>query len=186
MNAFENWFCSSGIWRYITRAQILPWVLSDADLGERVLEIGAGAGAATAQLRQRAPRVFSLEYDRSLAARIARRSRGEWIIVQGDAAQLPFADNSFSSVVAILMLHHLRSGKMQDETFAEARRILRPGGHFLAMDISDGWWHRILHRNSTFVPLDPRILPERLRGAGFAQVDVREQGSQFRVLAARA
>lgn len=50
MNAFETWFCGSGFWRYVTRRELLPWILQGSTLGEHVLELGAGLGAATEEL----------------------------------------------------------------------------------------------------------------------------------------
>ena len=29
MNAFENWFCASGLWSYVTRRKWLPWLLEE-------------------------------------------------------------------------------------------------------------------------------------------------------------
>lgn len=188
MNRLEKWFCSSELWRWLTSRRLLPWVLSGCELGDHVLEIGAGAGAATAELRRRVARVTSLEYDHELALRLFERQRGNGgATVQGDAAALPFADGSFSSVIGVLMLHHLQSRELQDRAFAEIRRVLRPGGLFVAFDIPDGWWHRLMHRNSTFVPLAPRDLPERLgkAGLGHVQVDFQRGGFRFRA-AARA
>src|ERR1700741_1839643 len=99
MNALENWFCSTQFWRKITRDQLLPWTLGSVDLGDHLLEIGAGSGAATPELRKRVPRVTSLEYDRALVARLAQRN-GVANVVQGDAAALPFADDTFTSAIA--------------------------------------------------------------------------------------
>jgi len=42
MNRLENWFCASPFWRRITREKLLPWTLEGINLGDRVLEIGAG------------------------------------------------------------------------------------------------------------------------------------------------
>ena len=67
MNWFEKWYCGSALWRYLTRRELLPWMLQDAKLGEHILEIGAGPGAATIELARHAPRVTSLEYDHALA-----------------------------------------------------------------------------------------------------------------------
>ena len=164
MNALENWFCSSSFWRRTTEQRLLPWILADVQLGEHVLEIGAGAGAATAELLRRAPRVTSLEYDHALAARIGQPAN----VVQGDAAALPFADRRFSCAVALLVLHHLKSSALQDRAFAEIHRVLRPAGHFIAFEIQDGWLHRAAHFRSTFVPVPPVSLAARLANAGFS------------------
>src|SRR5256885_2510693 len=151
MNALENWFCSSSFWRKVTRNELLPWLLASADLGDHLLEIGAGPGAATPELQKRVPRVTSLEYNHALATRLAQTTRAA--IVQGDAAALPFHDRTFSSAIVVLVLHHLRSSEMQDRAFAEVHRVLRPGAQFYGVDIQDHWVHRAVHIKSTFVPV---------------------------------
>src|SRR6266849_6408619 len=125
MNALENWFCSTSFWRWITRNQLLPFVLGRADLGDHLFEIGAGPGAATAELSKRVPRVTTLEYDHAFAALLAQKYGDGAGVVQGDAAALPFPDSTFSSAVAILVLHHLQSSEKQDRTLAEVHRVLK-------------------------------------------------------------
>ena len=181
MNCLENWFCASGIWRHITKHRILPWLLAGVDLGDHILEIGAGSGAATADLSRRA-RVTSLEYDANSVARLASRFKNSNIdIVQGDAASLPFADQSFSSAVAVLVLHHLPSIALQDQALAEIFRILRPGGVFLALEIVDTWLHRVTHFKSTFVPLVADALPSRLARIGFSDARIAFSRGVFRI-----
>ncbi len=200
MNRLENWFCSTNFWRSVTRDHLLPRMLQgvardDAESPTHVLELGAGLGAATPELLRRFPRVTSLEYSAMFAAQIARTPRGEKFggasvpedsrdaariacanrvanVVQGDAAQLPFADESFTCVIAILMLHHLRSQELQDCAFAEVRRVLRPGGIFVAFEIHDGWLQRLIHVHSTFVPVKASGAHARLNAEGFACVSV--------------
>lgn len=192
MNRLENWFCASSFWRRVTRDQFLPWLLAGLELGDHVLEIGAGAGAATEELRKRAARVTSLEYSRDLLAKLVQRdgldgaadNRND-AAVQGDAAVLPFPGKTFSAVMAVLMLHHLPSREAQDRAFAESFRVLRPGGVFVALDIENSWFNRVLHIRSTFVPLEPAELPARLGAAGFSGVNVTFRRAGFRVTARR-
>src|SRR5215472_12211166 len=73
MNAFEKWYCRSALWRYLTRRELLPWMLQSSALGDHVLELGAGAGPATMELARRAPRVTSLEYDHATALKLRTR-----------------------------------------------------------------------------------------------------------------
>jgi SAM-dependent methyltransferase len=187
MNRFENWFCASSFWRYVTCRRLLPWILAGSELGDHVLEIGAGPGAATEELRRRAVRVTSLEYDHSFAASLAARQLGNrGAVLQGDAAALPFPNEIFSSVIAVLVLHHLRSREVQDRTFAEIVRVLRPGGVFLAFEIPDGWLQRVGHIRSTFVPVVPATVSARLTTAGFSRVTVDFRRGAFRVRALRA
>ena len=187
MNRFETWFCGSPFWRYVTRRQLLPWILEGSELGEHVLELGAGLGAATEELRSRAARVTSLEYDHAFAAKLGARVGGVSVtVIQGDAARLPFSDGTFSSAIAILMLHHLCSGELQDRAFSEIWRVLRPGGVFLAFEIQDGWLHRVGHTRSTFVPVTPASAFARLTTAGFSKVTVDFRRGGFRIRALRA
>ena len=187
MNRYETWFCGTRLWRWMTRRQVLPWVLQGSELGEHVLELGAGPGAATQELARLVGRVTSLEYDHAFAAKLGARMNGSnATAIQGDAATLPFADKTFSSAIAILMLHHLRSNELQDRAFAETWRVLRPGGVFLAFDIQDGWMHRVAHIRSTFVPLVPASAFARLTAAGFSKVTVDIQRGGFRIRALRA
>jgi SAM-dependent methyltransferase len=187
MNRYETWFCGSMFWRYLTRRQLLPWLLRGSELGEHVLELGAGPGAATEELGRFAARVTSLEYDHAFAAKLGARANGSnAAVVQGDAAALPFSDGTFSSAIAILMLHHLRSGELQDHAFAEIWRVLRPGGVFLAFEIQDGWLHRVGHIRSTFVPVTPASAFARLTAAGFSKVTVDFRRGGFRIRALRA
>lgn len=183
MNALENWFCSSRIWRRITQRRILPWLLDGVALGDHVLEIGAGAGAATAELHRRAGRVTSLEYSASLATKLAQHNGSASRIVRADAARLPFASGQFSSVIAVLMLHHLPSEQAQDRTFREAARVLHPGGIFVAFEIHDRWLQRVSHFRSTFTPLRTGTLAVRLAAAGFGAPRIDSQPQGFRLLA---
>lgn len=187
MNALENWFCGSGLWRAVTERQLLPWITSGYTLGDHVLEVGAGRGAATIALRRRSQRVTSLEYDGASAAKIAARSGGgNTGVLQADAACLPFANQSFSCVIAVLVLHHLKSRELQDRAFAEAHRVLRPAGVFLAFEVQDGWLHRLAHTKSTFVPLPPSSVFPRLDSAGFSRIAVDFRRGAFRIGALRA
>jgi ubiquinone/menaquinone biosynthesis C-methylase UbiE len=187
MNRFETWFCGSAYWRYATRRQLLPWLLQGCELGEHVLELGGGPGAATEELASRAARVTSLEFDHAFASKLGARVNGSnAAVIQGDAATLPFADGTFSSAIAILMLHHLRSSELQDRAFAEIWRVLRPGGVFLAFEIQDRWLHRVGHRKSTFVPVAPASAFARLTAAGFSKVTVDFRSGGFRIRALRA
>jgi len=188
MNRLETWFCATTFWRNVTRARLLPRMLDGQDLGTHVLELGAGSGAATPELLRRFPSVTSLEYSAAIARKIvAAQVQGRAArMVRGDAAQLPFADGSFTCAIAILMLHHLRSAELQDSAFAEIRRVLQPGGIFLAFEIGDGWLQRLIHTRSTFVAVNAATLNARLNGAGFARVSVDFMRGAFLLRARRA
>jgi SAM-dependent methyltransferase len=187
MNRMEHFFCSTSLWQSTTHRFLLPWVLSGARPGNHVLEVGAGYGAATGHLLKLAPRVTSLEYDPRLLEKLkAKHQCAELTALCGDAARLPFADQSFSSAVAILVLHHLKSRELQDRALAEVHRVLRPGGFFFAFEINDGWIHRLAHYRSTFIPVTPGSAFARLTQAGFSKISVDFRRGGYRVSARRA
>jgi ubiquinone/menaquinone biosynthesis C-methylase UbiE len=161
-------------------------MLQGSQLGEHVLELGAGPGAATEELSRLAGRVTSLEYDHNFAAELrGRANHASLTVIQGDAAALPFSSAVFSSAIAILMLHHLRSNELQDRAFVEIARVLRPGGIFLAFEIQDSWLNRVGHIRSTFVPVAPASVVARLKAAGFSSAAINLRSGRFRVRALR-
>jgi ubiquinone/menaquinone biosynthesis C-methylase UbiE len=184
MNSFENWFCASGLWRNLTERKWLPWALEGTDLGEHVLEVGAGPGAATAELARRARRVTSLEYSHNSCVKLHTKVHAA-SVVQGDASVLPFASQTFTSAIAVLVLHHLRSSDAQNRAFAEILRVLKPGGVFVALEIHDGWLSRGAHFRSTFVPVSADGLNGRLCAAGFSNIRVTNRNGGFRIRAER-
>src|SRR5213078_4535582 len=89
--------CGSEEWRALMRDAILPWALSDADLGDDVLEVGPGYGAVTDVLSTSVPRVTAVEIDGELAAMLEERfaSSPHVAIVHGDASALDDPDGRF-------------------------------------------------------------------------------------------
>ncbi|TWD82752.1 methyltransferase family protein [Kribbella amoyensis] len=93
--------------------------------GGLCLDLGCGTGQNLQTLRSTGRTVVGLEYsaDQLRLAR-GRAGRGE-VLIQGDAAVLPFADGVFSTVAALWL-----STDVDDfaAVLGEAARVLRPGG----------------------------------------------------------
>jgi SAM-dependent methyltransferase len=172
MNLMHQWLCRSGWWSRVMRERVLPWALRRVDLGAEVLEIGPGYGAATRDLAGRVPRLTAVELDPRLAERLRRELDGAVRVIQGDGTALPLPDQTFSGVACFTMLHHLPSPELQDRLFAEAFRVLRPGGVFAGSDSLPSLGFRLLHLGDTMVTLPPETLPDRLAAAGFTDVEV--------------
>ena len=135
MNWFHRQVCGSARWRRRLERELLPWGLQGVQLGDDVLEIGPGPGATTDLLRGRTQRLTALEVEATAAAALQKRLEGSSVrVIHGDGAAMPFADGSFSRVVAFTMLHHVPTAAFQDQLLAEVRRVLRPGGVFVGFD----------------------------------------------------
>lgn len=172
MNSCHHRICASPAWAETVRSELLPWALDGCDVGVDVLEIGPGFGATTLALARTVPTLVVVEVDVHLATRLGRLVGDTARVVCADGSGLPFADRSFSAVVCFTMLHHVPSPALQDRLFAEAHRVLRPGGLFAGTDSRLNLRFRLLHLFDTMVPVDPVTLPGRLTAAGFSTVRV--------------
>lgn len=172
--------CKSDGWARTVESLILPWALNDVDLGDDVLEIGPGFGVTTKVLAKRPGRLTALEVDRSSVDYLSERFGETVRLLHGDGAAMPLPDNEFSAAVCFTMLHHVPSPELQDRLFAEAARVLRPGGVFAGTDSLPGLRFRLIHLGDTMVTVDPDGLPERLRAAGFDDVEVTVGPRSFR------
>lgn len=172
MNIVHNRLCRSARWRRTVEERLLPWALAGVDLTGRVLEIGPGFGATTQVLARRATDLTAIEIDPRLAGRLRAQLGDAVTVVTGDGARLPFADGHFDAVLCFTMLHHVPSPELQDRIFAEARRVLAPGGVLAGSDSLVTRLFRAIHVGDVMVPVDPATLPGRLRAAGFDDVAV--------------
>ena len=183
MNPIHNVICSSRRWRRRVERQLVPWGIDGLELGPRVLELGPGFGATTRVLIRRLGRIDVLELDRRYCERLQAGLGSQVTVTRGDATSMPYPDDTFSSVLCFTMLHHVPTRELQDAVFAEAARVLAPGGVFAGTDsVGTGRVFKLIHIGDTLVPIDPIELPTRLLAAGFEQphVDRVERSFRFR------
>ena len=184
MNRLHQRLCASTIWaRYAQRA-LVPWVLDYVGGAEDVLELGPGYGVTTRALAACLAKVTALEVDADLAEQLDSRIE-DVRVVHGDRAAMPFEDESYDGVVCFTMLHHVPSAQAQDRLFAEAYRVLRPGGVFAGSDSRASTLLRLIHSSDTLVVVDPDTLDGRLAAAGFEQIRIDKRRESFRFSARR-
>lgn len=106
-----------------------------------VLDIGCGAGNFSVKLSQRLPNLNFTLVDLSLpmlnraVERVGATTRGRVVPIQSDVRDVKLAPASFDIVMAVSVLHHLRSDSEWESVFAAVFRALRPGGSFWISDL---------------------------------------------------
>jgi ubiquinone/menaquinone biosynthesis C-methylase UbiE len=173
MNENHAELCPSPEWAAVIQDEVLPSLTQHADLGEDMLEIGPGPGAATEWLRQKVKRLKAVEVDAAAAGKLADRFAGSNVeVVVGSAAELSFPDESFDSVGCFTMLHHVPTLVLQNKILAEALRVLRPGGVLICSDsLASNDLHHF-HEGDTYNPVEPTSVLARLQTLGFENITV--------------
>ena len=181
MNILHRWFCSSSLWKKVVGERILPWALEALELGPNVLEVGPGYGAVTEWLCSRVDHLTCVEIDSALAEKLRLRTRCQNLTVLCESAtDMSFRDSAFDGVVCFTMLHHVPSTVLQDQLLAEVARILRPGGIFAGTDSLYSRFFGLLHLFDTMVVVEPSSFSDRLRAAGFEDIQVDVAPGMFR------
>jgi len=180
MNVLHRRRCSSEGWAEMVRDGLLPWALAGVELGDQTLEIGPGYGATLRALVDRAGTVTAVEVDKPMAERLDRLYGDRARVIHADGSDTGLPDKAFSSVVCFTMLHHVPTDELQDRLFAEAFRVLRPGGVFAGSDRLPSVMFRLIHIGDTYNPVRADELRTRLGAAGFGDIHIDVAGAQLR------
>jgi SAM-dependent methyltransferase len=165
--------CSTPEWAEFMESEVLAPVTAGQELGDEMLELGPGPGAATRWLRHRVKRLVALELDPDAAERLQDELGDTNVTVRvGDSTRAPFSEASFDSVACFTMLHHLPTAQEQFRTLCEAFRVLRTGGVLVGADSLASQGLHEFHEGDTYNPIDPARLLVFLQAAGFGHVMV--------------
>jgi arsenite methyltransferase len=117
-----------------------PWTLGRLAAGERVLDLGSGAGTDSliaAQMVGDQGRVVGIDMTPAMLAkaRAAAAAMGATNVefVESEAEQLPFPDASFDVVISNGVIDLIPD---KDAVFAELHRVLVPGGRLQIADVT--------------------------------------------------
>jgi len=93
-----------------------------------ILDLGSGTGYLAIEIAKRAPRlqVYGIDLSRQMVKIATRRAQGidNAGFVFGNAAELPFKDNSVDLVISTGALHHWKTPR---RVFDECYRVLKTG-----------------------------------------------------------
>jgi arsenite methyltransferase len=117
-----------------------PWTMGRLAPGERVLDLGSGAGTdslVAAQMVGAGGRVTGIDMTAAMLvkARSAATAMGVSNVefVEGEAERLPFSDASFDVVISNGVIDLVPD---KDAVFAELYRVLAPGGRTQIADVT--------------------------------------------------
>jgi SAM-dependent methyltransferase len=117
-----------------------PWTLGRLATGERVLDLGSGAGTDSliaAQMVGAQGRVTGIDMTPAMLAK-ARAAAAAMEVTnveffESEAEQLPFADESFDVVISNGVIDLITD---KDAVFVELYRVLVPGGRLQIADVT--------------------------------------------------
>ena len=118
-------FHYDGRWRPVAEAMAKHYGLTSDD---RILDVGCGKGFLLYEFTQVLPGCQVVGLDISNYAVEHAKEEVRPFLDIGDAASLPYADNSFDFVVSITTLHNLLIGPMVS-AFSEIERVSRGPKH---------------------------------------------------------
>jgi len=144
MNSLEYWAMNNPVRGLIQKRLEAPR-LQQLCKGptDSVLEIGCGQGVGAGIIHDMfSPREYvGIDLDPKMVKR-ARRKQKDLIgarFLLGDAANLPFADNSFDLAVDFGIIHHVPNWR---DALIEIHRVLKTNGEFVFEELPVETWER--------------------------------------------
>ena len=149
----------------------------------QVLDIGSGLGGPARTLAEEFDcRVTGIDLTQAFCD--AAKVMSDWVglgervmFKQGDATDLPFADDQFDAAMTI---HVAMNIPAKDKVYEQSRRVVRPGGVFAVYDILQGEGGEVLFpvpwaRDPSISHLaTPNEMESLLAAAGFKVLDVHD------------
>lgn len=104
--------------------------------GQRLLEVGCGAGAFLLPFAVEGVNVCGIDYSEELID-IAKSAVPRGLFKLADANSIPFDNNVFDSVVSNAVFFYFPTYSYAEQSLSEIKRVLKPGGTAAILDVSD-------------------------------------------------
>jgi len=117
-------------WRKAVVAAVAPTV------GEEILDLAAGTGTSTQPFYEAGANPTACDFSAGMIE-VGREQFPHLTFVQGDAMDLPFADNSFDAVTISFGLRNVQDSKL---ALTEMYRVTKPGGRLVVCEFSHPTW----------------------------------------------
>ncbi|MCA8979272.1 MAG: metalloregulator ArsR/SmtB family transcription factor [Planctomycetes bacterium] len=153
------------------------------DPGLVVADLGCGTGYVARALLGVAAKVIAVDASEGMLEEARRNLElapaGTQVeLRRGELDALPIADGEVDGAIAGMVMHHLPS---LDSALSEMRRILRPGGTAVVLDLEphrEAWLHDTL--GDRHLGLEPSAVVKAMERAGFEDVRVEALDDRYR------
>ena len=131
----------------LSRRLSAAFVVAAVRPGMRVLDVGCGRGEILRHCARLGADAFGVDYAvvavdmASKAVAGESQSPGKTGVAQSDAKRLPFPSGYFDRVLMFDVVEHLYPWEL-DQSLAEIRRVLKPGGAFIVHTAPNVWYDR--------------------------------------------
>lgn len=161
LNIFERWLVNSPI-RQIEQHLVMQWFKSTVALKNRaaILEVGCGRGIGARLIYEtyQPAHLHLLDLDPGMIRKAYRRlddgNERNVTFCVGDAARLPFKNDSVDAVFGFGFLHHVPVWR---EGLAEVARVLKHGGIYFMEEYYPGLYQNFITRHILVHPDSDRF-----------------------------
>ena len=163
----------------VRRTANTPPISAKGRLTSTMPDIGCGGGANIARLLQRTFQgtVTGIDFSpvsvrKSTKVNAKAIQEGRCKVLEGNVANLPFAEGSFDVVTAFATTYFWPD---IEHCFNEVKRVLKPGGQFVIVNESDGSgamdakWESMIEGMHTYTPEEIRL---HLTNVGFRDLNI--------------
>ncbi len=131
-----------------TRAFLVDSAGLEGQKSPGVLDVCCGTGSVILAFAERFAEIVPVgcDFSRGMLRRAQEKdASGRLILVEGDAAALPFESDLFDAVCCSHALYELK-GRAREAALFEMRRVVKPGGRVLIMEheVPAKLWVRVL------------------------------------------